>query len=195
MARKEKLFYYIYKTTNLKNGKYYFGMHSTDNLNDGYLGSGKYLRRSIKKYGAENFSLEILEFLPNKEMLKNREKELITDEHVQNKKCMNLKIGGEGGWTLEQQKNGAKLTHSKIWNDEEFIERTKKRGSERFKKLWADGKITNWPWPKGKPLADDTKEKIGKANSLLQKGEKNSQYGTCWITDGIKNKKRGYLDA
>jgi hypothetical protein len=35
----------------------------------------------------------------------------------------------------------------------------------------------------------ETKEKIGLKNSILQKGEKNSQFGSCWITKENKNKK------
>lgn len=41
--------YIIYETTNNKNGKKYIGCHVTDNLNDEYLGSGKYLKIAIKK--------------------------------------------------------------------------------------------------------------------------------------------------
>ena len=67
MAKKKygtfKKYHFIYKTTNLLSGKYYIGMHSTDDLNDGYLGSGTLLRRSLNKYGKENHSIEILEFL------------------------------------------------------------------------------------------------------------------------------------
>ena len=69
MSKKIHQHYYIYKTTNLINGKYYFGMHCTDNLNDGYIGSGTQLKRSIIKHGKENFKTEILEFLPTKEEL------------------------------------------------------------------------------------------------------------------------------
>ena len=50
---------YIYKTTNLINGKIYVGKSLY--LPDGYLGSGLRLSGAIKKYGKNNFRREILE--------------------------------------------------------------------------------------------------------------------------------------
>lgn len=44
--------YYLYKTTNLINHKYYIGVHYSEDIdNDDYLGSGKHLKSAIKKYG------------------------------------------------------------------------------------------------------------------------------------------------
>lgn len=56
---KEKIIY-NYITTNNINGKQYVGMHYTNDVDDGYLGSGKALIKAIKKYGKENFTREIL---------------------------------------------------------------------------------------------------------------------------------------
>jgi len=74
MARKEKRYHYIYKTTCKITNRFYVGMHSTDNLEDGYIGSGKLLIYSIRKHGKENHVKEILKFLPNRTSLKEREK-------------------------------------------------------------------------------------------------------------------------
>lgn len=52
MKKKEKM-YTIYKTTNKIDGKIYIGKHETQDLKDGYLGSGTHLKRAIKKYGEE----------------------------------------------------------------------------------------------------------------------------------------------
>lgn len=42
--------YYIYRTTNLINGKTYIGQHETsDMLNDSYIGSGKLIKRAFQK--------------------------------------------------------------------------------------------------------------------------------------------------
>ena len=49
---------YIYKTTNLLNGKIYIGQ--TFRKGDNYIGSGKYFRRAVKKHGKENFYRENL---------------------------------------------------------------------------------------------------------------------------------------
>ena len=59
-------YHYIYKITRLdESGRYYIGMHSTDDLEDGYFGSGKLIIRSINKHGKEKHQKEILEFLPS----------------------------------------------------------------------------------------------------------------------------------
>ena len=64
---KKNYLYYIYKTTCLVTGKYYIGMHRTYKENDGYMGSGLLIKRSIKKYGLENHKFEILEYCENVE--------------------------------------------------------------------------------------------------------------------------------
>ena len=51
--------YFVYVTTNNNNKKQYVGDHSTNNLNDKYLGSGTLLTRAIKKYGKEKFKRKI----------------------------------------------------------------------------------------------------------------------------------------
>lgn len=54
------MFYLVYKTTNLVNGKFYIGSHQTTRINDGYLGSGKILKKALKKYGRQNFKREVI---------------------------------------------------------------------------------------------------------------------------------------
>lgn len=86
----------IYKTICQETGKYYIGMHSTENIDDGYLGSGKVVRASVKKYGALAHTKEILEELPDRISLALRESEIVNDEVLSDPLCMNLKPGGAG---------------------------------------------------------------------------------------------------
>lgn len=92
----ERKYHFVYKTTCLVTGRYYVGMHSTDNIKDGYLGSGVRINRSIKKYGAKLHTREILEYLPTREAAGQREKELITEEMRANQECLNCGPGGLG---------------------------------------------------------------------------------------------------
>lgn len=91
------MYHYIYKTTCIVTGKFYFGMHSSDRLDDGYKGSGKILNRSIKKYGIAAHITEIISYHPDRKTLKQAERAIITESLLKNPSCMNLKIGGEGG--------------------------------------------------------------------------------------------------
>jgi hypothetical protein len=203
MAKKEygtrKKYHFIYKTTNLLSGRYYIGMHSTDNLNDGYLGSGTYLRRSINKHGKENHSIEILEFVNSREELAAREKEIVSLQEIAKKECMNLKVGGEGGFVSKEAcRKGArmlaKLHKERCKNDPEYrkkrVEISKKTAREQLEKgthpfLKVENR-KNW---KGKKHRPETIEKMKESHKGAGKGDKNSQYGTCWITNEVENKK------
>ena len=64
---------YIYKTTNLLNGKIYIGQHKNSDYKPKYLGSGKLIKAAINKYGIENFSNEIICSCETKEDMCNKE--------------------------------------------------------------------------------------------------------------------------
>lgn len=184
-----KKYHFIYKTTNLLNDKYYVGMHSTNNLKDDYLGSGLRLRRSIRKYGIENFKLEILEFLSDRVSLVEREKQLVNQSLLKDEMCMNLKPGGTGGFCNDTHKKKYHAAGGKavmVLLGKRHIERIKADLEYREKVVSKLKGLQTWL---GKTHTSKSKEKIGAANSVKQKGEANSQFGTCWITNGIENKK------
>ena len=55
-----RIYYTVYKTTNLLNGKYYIGKHKTTTPNDYYLGSGLALKNAVKKYGKDQFVKKVI---------------------------------------------------------------------------------------------------------------------------------------
>lgn len=62
----EKYIGFIYEWTNKVNGKKYIGKHK-GRTDDGYIGSGKYFKKAFKKYGAENFNRQIIEYVTTTE--------------------------------------------------------------------------------------------------------------------------------
>jgi hypothetical protein len=67
--------HYIYRTTHT-NGKYYIGRHSTDDINDGYCGSGKWVK-SIKN--KSELIVDIIEYAETFEQLKILEKQYLIE--------------------------------------------------------------------------------------------------------------------
>ena len=192
MPRKQKKYHFLYKTTNLINNKFYIGMHSSDDLDDGYFGSGKIINYSVNKHGIENHQVEILEFLPSREELKKREAEVVNNELMANPLCMNLKFGGEGGWDHINNGSGiyqaiaGHLGGKSCWEQhrEHLTEVTSKNFAEaRKSKKWDSKSFL------GKKHTEETKSKIREKCSENSKGENNSQFGTCWICNGKETKK------
>ena len=195
------MFYTIYKITNKINAKIYIGKHQTNDLNDGYMGSGKYIKRAIAKYGIENFQKEILFILNSEEEMNNKEKELVTKEFVDESTNYNLCQGGKGGFGYINS-NGL-LTHEirkkasiNRWKNSEYREKiipillktlhseeSKRKSLDTIKSKYPNGIFYN------KTHNSESKRKIGEQNSKHQIGENNSQYGTKWITNGKERKK------
>ena len=72
-----KRYHLVYKTVNTINDKFYIGKHSTDVIDDGYLGSGLLISSAITKYGKENFKREILHWCESSEEASSVEKQLV----------------------------------------------------------------------------------------------------------------------
>lgn len=177
----QRKFHYIYKITrNDGSGKYYIGMHSTDDLEDGYFGSGKILWHSINRHGREMHSKEILEFLPSRKELKSRERELVNEEIVNDPLCMNLKLGGEGGWdhiTPEVQAIGRLKGASAGGRvSGKLYGKINQRKANETRK--ANGNAVSFA---GRVHSDVTRAKMKLSAIGKQEGSRNSQFGTCWV--------------
>lgn len=90
---------YVYKTTNLINGKIYIGQHQSTDLDENYFGSGRKIKRAIKVYGLVNFTLEILCWKKTIKGLNKAEKDFIKAFNSTNPKIgYNISFGGQIGW-------------------------------------------------------------------------------------------------
>ncbi len=195
--RAKKKLHFIYKTTCIINNQFYYGMHSTDDLNDGYKGSGKRLRNSLNKHGEKNHEIEILEFLSDRESLKKREAEIVNELLIQDPLCMNLKTGGEGGLSSKEH---AEKFHAA--GGKKVFQILSKRHSENLKND-PEYKI-KYSKTMSKAISGEkngfygkshSAESIKKMSDADRTGLKNSQFGTRWITNGKTNKKIKATDS
>ena len=187
------MFYTIYKITNKIDGTIYIGKHQTKNINDGYMGSGKYLKRAIEKYGIDNFKKEIIFQFDNEADMNDKEAELVNEDFVNDEKNYNLCPGGKGGFGYINS-NGLgvsdkqKIAASKLTLKISHLGGSASQKTLKEKKLGIYSEDFNNDGFKGKNHTEETKRKISEANSKML-GSKNSQYGTMWITNGRENKK------
>ena len=114
------IYHFIYKTTHI-NGNYYYGRHTTKNLDDGYMGSGTWIRK-IRKLS--NLSREIIEYTDSVESLKDLEQKYL-DEHFGKPRCMNRRKSSCGFdsetnpmKTMRTNKGSFKKGHKPIFSPE-----------------------------------------------------------------------------
>jgi hypothetical protein len=145
-----KKYNFVFITTNLINGKQYIGDHSTNNLDDNYLGSGIYIHNAILKYGKENFKIQILEFFDTRKEAFNAQ-----EKHI--KKCNTLipkgyNVSPKGG----HQTNGGFNAKSR----KKLSNTRKKKGLAKGEKnpMYGKSVYSVWLLKYGKEKADILQE-------------------------------------
>jgi hypothetical protein len=163
-------------------------MHSTFDTSDGYLGSGTLIKASVDLYGESNHTVEILEFCCDRDSLILREREIVNNTLLDDPNCLNLRPGGKGGFTIEQQRENNRrsqiVQEALRRTNPEWVKMKSKKTSNANKLAYAEGRRspTLLPHEPGKfKHSEESKLKISKANSAKQQGKNNSQYNTCWI--------------
>jgi group I intron endonuclease len=156
--------YTIYKVTNIVNGKYYIGKHQTQNPLDGYCGSGKALVAAIKLHGKDKFRKEILHVFDNEEEMNAKERELITEEVVNDPMSYNLGVGGEGGAHFKGKKHTPE-TKNKQRKANQGRSNDYDRHSESRKKTFFQEGNEYWKKRKQKPCSEETKQKLREARA------------------------------
>lgn len=215
-----KIYNYVYKIKNNLNSKIYVGKHSTDNLNDGYMGSGKLIKLAYNKYGIENFTKQILQFAETEDELNDLEMFYIKDLDARTK-GYNLTDGGEGaiGYKMSDEAKQKISNFQKQqycpWKHNPRSEEHKQKISESLKgeknpffgkhhseetkqklrgrKFSEEHKQKLRESRLGKKISDETKQKMSESHKGKLKGRKRipmSEETKRKISETMKNKKK-----
>lgn len=169
----------------------YVGQHQTENIDDGYMGSGIRIVRAIEKYGVENFEKTILFECSSIEEMNAKEAEIVNEEFIARDDVYNVIVGGENGSWEKVHQQGLhhlggvnamkknKLEGRQIWAD--FWNSLTVDQKEQWKKLHPKAQKRRWPSWNGKHHSTETKKKMSLAKKGKGCGCENSNYGNNWI--------------
>lgn len=136
------MIYFLYKSINTINGRYYIGVHGTNDMafgtpefKDEYAGSGKLLLRALGKYGRKSFNVEVLSYHETEENAYGAERELVTEEWLELNKGVvyNMIPGGRRPlkrtgitWSKKQSEKYHNTIKLKIENGYSYSEQGKR---------------------------------------------------------------------
>ena len=195
----KEIYRYIYKITCTQGtwkNYFYFGQHTTKNLNDGYKGCGTKLRCYYKKY-PEDFIKEIISFHNTQEELNEAEYDII-HPYLNDPMCLNISEGGWGGSHPAWNKGMSPSQESKIKmskGQKKRFEDINQRENARIKSLGNHNVENFWKTHKGyfsgksNPMyGKNVKDHMSKESyDLMRKHLSESLNGKKYLTDGILN--------
>lgn len=184
---------YVYVIGNLINWKVYVGQtknfktRTFGHMRQCRIGNLRPLYASMRKHGINNFVFNVLEECVD-ELINEREQFWVAHfDSFNPERGYNLTPGGasEQRYSVDiieqRRKTGRRVMTQllpKLWSDENF----RRRAITRLDKLRKSGKITSPDWH-GRKHTSSTRYAIGRTNSVKQRGQLNSQYGTMWISN------------
>lgn len=199
-----KKYFYIYLTTNLINGKKYIGKRSTTKCFEediDYLGSGKYIKQAIKKYGKENFKKELLEECFDQKINNKREKYWVEfyKAYSDNNNFYNIVPGGQGGFRGMSEDGKRRISEANKKRVLSNETRYKLGNGNRGRRLSREIKEKISKSSKGKIISEETRKKRSKSlntfyknNESKIKGIKKSVQTKIKMSEAAKN--RWYLE-
>jgi hypothetical protein len=168
------MIYYVYLTSNLVNGKFYIGKHASEKFDTTYFGSGVMIKKAVKKYGTDNFEVQIIQTFDTEDDAYDYERKIIK-EFLDESDCYNLVDGGRG-----------------------FTSRSGKEASDKAKELGWFG-FKSMPFEKQQEIASKGGIKGAEICRKLNKGmfcmtyeqrkvwAKENNKDRQWITNGSNN--------
>jgi hypothetical protein len=84
--------HHVLYVTTVDTGEFYVGAHSTERLDDGYLGSGTKLTESVEKKGRPAHRRDIVEEFPDRQTLEQYKAEVINGV-IDDPLCLNIRRG------------------------------------------------------------------------------------------------------
>lgn len=187
--------HYLYKIENKLNKKIYIGIHSTENMNDGYMGSSALVSQAIEKYGENNFSKTILEYCNSREELVELEKKIVNEKFVARRDTYNLSVGG-AGLTSTWKKSNETIAH-KLKNDPSWAEtrsrnislgvrNAMKKGkcptaTREFQRIRTEKSISKEAIEKRKATYAKNKHQQGENHALYGKRAMNNEMNWKWV--------------
>lgn len=167
---------YVYKIINKVNGKFYIGSHITNDLNDGYFGSGTLLKRAIKKHGSENFVKQILQIYDNEIDARKKEGQYLKQIFKNNVVTYNLLANVKGSYGCsEQTRNKMSVIRKEFFAQNPQAQLAFRKS---YKKTGYGDKNPFY----GKHHSQETKQKLRQ----IRTGSKNSQESKNKISLGLK---------
>lgn len=174
LSREHSMYNYLYKIKNNINNKEYIGIHSTNNLDDNYMGSGILLKKAIKKYGIENFTKEIIQYFTTRDDALDAERLIVNESYVISAQTYNTAIGGNS----PPLRKGSTLSNTTLTKLRNFrlTEEGKAASSKGGKNLWKTK--NNW--------SDDSIVK--RVNTRREHNSFKNDMSACHTADAIRKR-------
>ena len=177
----DKMYGYIYMTTNKVNNKKYIGMHKSEKFDETYFGSGKKFYEDFKKYGKSNFDCIMIDTADTENELCEKEIYYIEKYNaVESNEFYNIHYGGHGGDNYSHKSDEEKEELKRVWR-----ERLSGVNNPMYGRDWREGKSDEELKRHKEKISWAVKKRYENYEERKRTSEKSKE---VWSRQGFKDK-------